>query len=614
MENEVIASQLEMAVLINTPQEIAELCKRLREGENTCRALGLACRFCGLETVKALVENGATFKYTRPDNNMGGMYTIYYWLSPLEMGKPLRRAYFTNNDKCFFNSIDLVIKDGEALIATSDFNGRGVNKSLECLPIEQRVKVVRYLVENSDRLCFEPGELLYYSVISSNKQITALLKEMGVTFTEKRITQLTESGRSFEWMEFCNITDGFKDDEFIEVIGNISNEIGGKMLHFTDSIYWSNYNPYRKRGRMFKPEFFKFILEHFNQKKMNKSQLMKGAINQNSVECLALCAENGWLKQPRKRDEMIEYATKNNKTECVAWLLDFKNRTADLAAERVKAEKKAERELNADPNSATELKKIWSFEKQEDSTLIITRYKGKRTEIDVPSAIGKSAVTAIGKFAFSSRASRITTERRRFLETVTRITLPEGIRSIGEGAFLQCYGLTEMNIPDSVTEIGNNAFSGCNKLTEIVIPETVTKMGYGLFAGSIALQTVKLPENTAEINDYMFSNCKALKNIVIPVGVQRIGKWAFNRCSSLEEIVIPDGVTEIDKQAFMNCDALKSVVIPASVSKMKNQTYRGHTPETVFHESNNVIATVEPKSYAEKYCKRNEIKYVLSCD
>ena len=34
-----------------------------------------------------------------------------------------------------------------------------------------------------------------------------------------------------------------------------------------------------------------------------------------------------------------------------AWLLDFKNRTADFAAERKKAEQKMMRELNANPNS-----------------------------------------------------------------------------------------------------------------------------------------------------------------------------------------------------------------------------------------------------------------------
>lgn len=592
------SNTLDLAVLTKTPREVAEICKRLTESENSCRALGLACRFRGMEYVKALVENGATFKYTKPENNMGGFYTIYYWLSPLEMSRPLRRAYFTNSDTCFSNEVQLTNSEGKVV------------KTLSPLPIEQRAEIVRYLCENKERVLLEPGELLFYSIISGSEKITAVLKKLDVTFAEKRITQLTESGRSFEWMEFCNMLGGFaNDDELIKVLTGIVNELGGKVLHFTDSIYWENYNPYRKVYRMFKPEFFKFVLENFNQKKMNKTKLMKGAINENSVECLAICAENDWLKQPRKRDEMIEYASKSNKTECTAWLLDFKSRTADLAAELVKADKKAKRELNADPNSMTEQKKIWSFEKQDDGTLIITRYKGKRTEAEVPAMIGKSAVTAIGEYAFSPRASRITGDQRNFRETITKIKLPDSIRSIGKGAFLGCKELTELNIPDGVTGIGESAFAGCG-FTELVIPDSAVKMGYGLFAGCIALQTVKLPESTDEISDYMFSNCKSLKNITLPSSIQSIGKWAFNRCASLEEIVIPEGVAEIRQQAFMNCDSLKKAVIPASVSKMKNYTYRGHAPETVFHDCGEITAIVEPKSYAEKYCKRNNINYI----
>lgn len=587
---------LENMVLLDTPQELAALCKLLRKDENSCRALGLACRFRGLEYVKALVENGANFKYIRPEGQ-GGYFSIYYWLAPLEVNQTLRSAYFINSDPCFSSVIQLTNVKGAAV------------KTLKALPIEERAEIVKYLCENSERVQLDPGELLFYSIMSNSKKITEVLKNLGAKFSEKRTTMLTESGRSFEWQEFCNMADNIGDDEYLEIMRNIIAEIGGKKLHYTDSIYWGNYNAYRNQLRLYKPEIFRFILENFNQKKMNKTQLMKGAIDQNSPQCLEMCAENGWLKMPRKRDEMIQYASDNDKTECTAWLLDFKNRTADLAAEREKAEKKAERELNADPNSVTELKKIWSFENREDGTLVITRYKGKRTEIEVPAKIGKNAVTAIGEFAFSPDASRITSDQRNFRRTISKVKLPDSIQIIGAAAFQDCWEMSELNIPDSVVEIGDNAFCGCRKVTEFVVPETVKKTGKGLFAGCTALRSVKLPENNAEVGDYMFSNCTALEKITIPPAVVRIGKWAFNRCSSLEEIVVPEGVTEIDRQAFMNCTSLKSVVIPASVKTIKNYKYRNNAPETVFHDSPNVTVFVEPKSYAEKYCKRNEIAF-----
>lgn len=590
---------LENAVLTKSPQEAAALCKQLGENENSCRALALACRYRGLEYVKALVESGATFKYTRSEE-IGGFYTVYFWLAPLEMTEALRRGFFIRrNDPCFLNKAELVDAKGNVV------------KTFAVLPIEQRTEIARYLCENRERVLLDINELLFYSIMSGSHKITAVLKEFGAKFTEKRTAVLTEGGRSFEWQEFCSMAECLGDDEYLETMRTLIAETGGRKLHYTDAIYWGSYDRKQNKFRLFKPEFFRFILENFNEKKINKTVLMKGAINENSTVCLAMCEEQGWLKMPKKRDEMIAYATKEEKTECTAWLLDFKNRTADLAAERVKAEKKAERELNADPNSASELKKIWSCEKQEDGTLIITRYKGNRTEIEVPAKIGKGVVTAIGAFAFSPDASRLTYEQEKFKRTICKVKLPDSIRSIGEGAFQNCQELSELNIPDGVVEIGKNALCGCRKMTEFVIPETVTKMDGGTFAGCLALQAVKLPDALAEIGDYMFSNCPKLQEIKLPASVQSIGIWAFSRCTSLEEIVIPDGVTEIKRQAFMECDQLKTIVVPASVKSMKNYTYRGRAPEHVFHDSPNVTAVVEAGSYAEKYCKKNGIAFKI---
>ena len=164
---------------------------------------------------------------------------------------------------------------------------------------------------------------------------------------------------------------------------------------------------------------------------------------------------------------MIAYANEKNAIECTAWLLDFKNRTADLADERKKAEKKIERELNANPNSAAELRKVWSFKKLEDETLIITNYRGKQTKITVPAKIGKSAVTAIGKEAFSPFRSRVC-HGREFFRTITEITLPDGIAEIGEMAVDSCLALTTVVVPKSVSVIGKAAFANCKGLTVTV--------------------------------------------------------------------------------------------------------------------------------------------------
>ena len=92
--------------------------------------------------------------------------------------------------------------------------------------------------------------------------------------------------------------------------------------------------------------------------------------------------------------------------------------------------------------------------------------------------------------------------------------------------------------------------------------------------------------------------------------VVRIGKKAFIGCEMLKELVLPDGVREIGEMAFADCTALERIVLPDSLEKAKNLTEKGETPKNIFENSPNVTAVVSPKSYAERYCKRNNIPYI----
>lgn len=589
---------LEETVLLKSPAEITEMMGWLGEVQNTAYALGLACRFRGLEHVKALVEGGATFEYKNLGENGQSYWTFDYSLGLLEVHTAIGVSYHLDRRQ------QSLMKKDTAMIP----DGKGGELPIKVLPIEKRAEIARYLCENRERAGFDPDELLFYSIMSDSREITAVLNEYGAKFTEERIEDLTENGRSFNWLEFCSMIDVINSARFLPIMTQIVEQVGGKTLHYTDSIYYGNWSENQKKNKFFEPEFLKFILAHFNQKKMAKGQIMKNAIDLNSVECLELCVENGWLKLPKKRDEMIQYANEKGSTECTAYLLEFKNRTADLAKERDRAEKRMMAQLNADPNSVSELKKIWSFEKLEDgSGLVIKRYKGKKTEIEVPEKIGRDTVTVIGEYAFSPYAPRLTRDRGEFLKTVTKIVLPDTIKVIEDSAFYFLGGLEEINIPDGVTKIGEKAFSCCIKLpANAVIPDSVAEIGSGVFSNCKNLETITLPMGIPEIPDYMFSNCRNLKAVNVPDTVKRIGLWAFRTCDELEEIVLPEGVEEIARESFVECVKLKTVVLPASIKLIKN--YRS-PPETPFNKSPNVEAVVVPKSYAEKYCKRNNIPY-----
>ena len=72
------------------------------------------------------------------------------------------------------------------------------------------------------------------------------------------------------------------------------------------------------------------------------------------------------------------------------------------------------------------------------------------------------------------------------------VVIPEGVTSIGGGAFWCCSSLTGVTIPEGVTSIGNLACFGCSSLTSVTIPDSVTSIGKDAFYGCYAL-TIHAP-------------------------------------------------------------------------------------------------------------------------
>ena len=156
-------------------------------------------------------------------------------------------------------------------------------------------------------------------------------------------------------------------------------------------------------------------------------------------------------------------------------------------------------------------------------------------------------------------------------------TIPQGIISIGDGAFFDNSSLKSITIPDSVTSIGDNAFSSCDSLITVSIPDSVTSIGDWAFASCDSLTTVSIPESVTAIGHNAFYSCDSLITVSIPDSVTAIGKSAFEKCGSLTTVSIPDSVTTIGYYAFDNCF--------------------------------NLTLTVPRNSYALEYAKTNNIPY-----
>ena len=90
------------------------------------------------------------------------------------------------------------------------------------------------------------------------------------------------------------------------------------------------------------------------------------------------------------------------------------------------------------------------------------------------------------------------------------VTIPDGVTSVGDSAFLDCGALMSVTIPNSVTSIGSHAFAGCSGLTSVTIPDSVTNVGAGAFYGCNELTNVTIGSGVTSLSPVTFTGCGKL--------------------------------------------------------------------------------------------------------
>ena len=155
---------------------------------------------------------------------------------------------------------------------------------------------------------------------------------------------------------------------------------------------------------------------------------------------------------------------------------------------------------------------------------LITDADATVTEADIPAYINETAVTGIAGSAFSE------------CTLLERVSLPEGVLSIGRNAFYNCTKLGKTALPESLESIGDYAFSGCASLV-----------------------CIHLPAAAVNLSDYAFYGFNGLKYINIPEGVSRIGKNMFSGCAALSAVYIPKSMTQIENSSFLKAQKLSDV-------------------------------------------------------
>ena len=156
---------------------------------------------------------------------------------------------------------------------------------------------------------------------------------------------------------------------------------------------------------------------------------------------------------------------------------------------------------------------------------------------------------------------------------VYEITIPDGVKEIGKGAFAYCHTLEKITIPEGVEKIGEKAFNDCTRLQDVSFPSTMKEIGKDAFFECVSLKTVSLNDGLISIGAGSFFQCRSVNSVVIPSSVTELGDYAFAWCEKLESAEIKANLTEIPRELFDSCTNLKKVNIPATVKKIGDRAF-----------------------------------------
>ena len=255
----------------------------------------------------------------------------------------------------------------------------------------------------------------------------------------------------------------------------------------------------------------------------------------------------------------------------------------------------------------TEFSVTYSDDQKEAYIVGLSNKTKEYTQIIIPSKIMGLPVTKISAEAFSGK------------NTVTKVVIPDTVKTIEVNAFRSCSSMTEITIPvdviaydafngcgatkkitytkgstgimpdfdeswdnekrcwynlacrsgnletvvfsDGITHIGNNAFRDRSKLTSVTMPNNEVTIGERAFEGCTVLPSLDTSKVTSFGSRALF-NCQSLADITINSKVKELPAQVFYNCYVFNNVVIPDTVESIGSEAFRNCSAIETITIP----------------------------------------------------
>ena len=160
-------------------------------------------------------------------------------------------------------------------------------------------------------------------------------------------------------------------------------------------------------------------------------------------------------------------------------------------------------------------------------------------------------------------------------EEILKISLPEGLTSVGSLAFYECKKLTAVVIPNSVSRIGDYAFANCTGIELLNLGSGVENIGECAFSDCYKVASLTLPKSLKTIGVKTFYRCESITTLTVPSSVTGIGTEAFGYCKALVTADIQAQLRTIPDLLFYGCDSLVSVKLPDSATSVGEYAFRG---------------------------------------
>ncbi len=214
------------------------------------------------------------------------------------------------------------------------------------------------------------------------------------------------------------------------------------------------------------------------------------------------------------------------------------------------------------------------------------------TSFIFPDGNSDNTITSIGDYAFNG------------LKLSGKLSIPEGVVSIGEGAFAGTR-ISQIDFPESLQSIHSSAFFDCNILSgELSLPNNLKHIGNSSFwnCRNLSGQLV-FPSSLETIDVGAFSYCGGFTGtLIVPASLKIIKESSFEGCSGFSALVLSEGLTTIERSAFASCTNLKNELsLPSSLRIIDAQAFWGcsFSGELCFPPS---MVSIGPNAF--RHCSR----------